>query len=252
MTSVTEQQLSQAQIVAAERHIVGAASKAFTRIHHDLMKPVLTEGLIRTYQPDDAENGVQLPPEEKRVQLTVPQALQDAQFALAQMFDAVATKEAGNCIARADVVLSNGTVLIENAPVMFLVWLDTKLQDVHTFLTQLPVLDPAERWTADDNDGLYKADPKLSHRKEKLPRNHLLAAATKEHPAQVQMYYEDVNVGVWTQVNFSGSIRAQDRDRLVARVRDVMLAVKRAREKANETLVVPFLPGEVVLRHIFG
>ena len=50
-------------------------------------------------------------------------------------------------------------------------------------------------------------------RTKKVPRNHVKAEATEKHPAQVEVYYEDVAVGYWTTVKFSGALPAQPRQR---------------------------------------
>lgn len=42
-----------------------------------------------------------------------------------------------------------------------------------------------------------------------VPRNHVKAEATDKHPAQVEVYHEDVPVGYWTTVKFSGALPAR-------------------------------------------
>ena len=67
----------------------------------------------------------------------------------------------------------------------------------------------------------------------KVPRNHVKAEATKEHPAQVEVYHEDVVVGHWRTVRFSGALPARRVNELTDRVERLQRAVKFAREEAN-------------------
>ena len=53
----------------------------------------------------------------------------------------------------------------------------------------------------------WKTEPVQTYRTKRVPRNHVKAEATEKHPAQVEVYYEDVTIGYWTTVKFSGSTR---------------------------------------------
>lgn len=68
-------------------------------------------------------------------------------------------------------------------------------------------------------------------RTKKVPRNHVKAEATDKHPAQVDVYYEDVPVGYWTTVKFSGALPARRVNELLDRVEKLQQAVKFAREE---------------------
>jgi len=71
----------------------------------------------------------------------------------------------------------------------------------------------------------------------KIPRNHVKAEATDKHPAQVEVYYEDVVVGYWRTVKFSGALPASRVKELLDRVDKLQQAVKFAREEANNSEV---------------
>ena len=85
----------------------------------------------------------------------------------------------------------------------------------------------------------------------KVPRNHVKAEATEQHPAQVEVYYEDVVVGYWRTVKFSGSLPARRVNELLERVERLQQAVKFAREEANNTEVSDQKIGEKVLQYLF-
>jgi hypothetical protein len=84
-----------------------------------------------------------------------------------------------------------------------------------------------------------------------VPKNHVKYEATKEHPAQVEMYMEDVWVGTWTTTKFSGAIPAAVRNAMLERMRKLLDAVKTAREEANNLEVRPVKVGAALLGYIF-
>src|SRR5947209_3792462 len=79
----------------------------------------------------------------------------------------------------------------------------------------------------------HVSKPARTNRTKKVPKNHVKYEATKEHPAQVEMYMEDVWVGTWTTVKFSGAIPAAVRNAMLERLRKLLEGVKTAREEAN-------------------
>jgi hypothetical protein len=89
-------------------------------------------------------------------------------------------------------------------------------------------------------------------RTKKVPRNHVKAEATEKHPAQVEVYHEDVVVGYWRTVKFSGALPAQRVNELLERVEKLQAAVKFAREDANGTEVTDQKPGKKVFDYLFA
>src|SRR3989442_5771802 len=121
---------------------------------------------------------------------------------LAEMFDVVAPQDWSNCQARADVVVE-GRALLRHVPVTHLLFLEKQLVDLRTFIESLPVLDTAEDWEYKPEADSYVSRVSRSNRTKKVPKNHIKYEATKEHPAQVEMYMEDVWAGTWTTTKFS-------------------------------------------------
>jgi hypothetical protein len=89
-------------------------------------------------------------------------------------------------------------------------------------------------------------------RTKKIPRNHVLYEATEQHPAQVQMFTEDVIVGTWDKVQFSGALPADRITGITTRLDKLRTAVKFAREEANTTDVVDVQYGAAILDYLFG
>jgi hypothetical protein len=238
------------QIIAIAAGKKSQAQKTITNAYQGLQKAGLLEGLSRTYKPKDDE-GEQLPPEKKMVQLKVKDAIRDVTAALTELFDVVATQDAANCQAKASVVVDN-VVVLRDVPVTTLLFVEKQLVDLHTFVEKLPTLDPGEAWNYSPDVDHYASESYQTTKTKKVLKNHVKAEATKEHPAQVETYTEDVVVGYWTTVKFSGAVPAKERNEMLDRVRKLQEAVKCAREEANAMEVEVKKIGAAVLQHIFG
>ena len=238
------------QIIAIEKGVKQTSNRKFTDIYQEMQKPALINGISRTYQPKDDE-GETLPPESTLVQLTVTKEMERSKEALERLFDVTLTKEVANQEARADVTVDGQTVLVD-VPVTYLLFLERQLVDFKTVFGSLPVLDPAFNWTWDENQGVYLADPVETTRTKKVPRNWVKAEATDKHPAQVEVYHEDVIVGTWKTVRSSGAIPATKKAELLERVTKLQDAVTFAREKANSIDVTDRKAGDAVFSYLFG
>ncbi len=182
------------QIIAVEKGIKSRSHQELSDAHHALQKPALLAGIARTYQPKD-EEGEKFPPESTRVQIRAEELLKKTQEILTRLFDVTATKDLTNCRAKADVVV-DGRVLLKSVPATYLLFLEKQLVDLHTFVKKLPELDPSEMWVQDAAQGLWATEPVQTAKTKKVPRNHIKAEATDKHPAQVDVYYEDIVVGL--------------------------------------------------------
>jgi hypothetical protein len=70
--------------------------------------------------------------------------------------------------------------------------------------------------------------------------------------AQVEVYYEDVTVGFWRTVKFSGAMPAKRVNELLERVEKLQEAVKFAREEANNAETSEQKVGEAVFKFLIG
>ncbi len=238
------------QIIAVEKSVKAQSFQELTEAHQSLQKPALLAGIARTYRPKD-EEGEQLPPESTRVQLKAQEVIRRTVESLTKLFDVTATKDWTNCHARADVVV-DGRTLLRQVPATYLLFLEKQLVDLHTFVKKLPVLDASETWAYDPSSDAWATEPVQTLRTKKVPRNHVKAEATDKHPAQVEVYYEDVTVGYWRTVKFSGALPAQRVNELLARVERLQEAVKFAREEANSIEAEEQKVGEPFFQYLFG
>ena len=238
------------QIIAVEKGVKSKSLHDLTEAHHAVQKPTLLSGISRVYQPKD-EEGEQLPAESTKVQIKSEEILRDTAVTLTRLFDITATKDWANCNAKADVTV-DGQVLLRDVPVSYLLFLEKQLTDLNTFVKKLPVLDAAESWTFDASADCYRTDAVRTIRTKKVPRNHVKAEATEHHPAQVEVYYEDIPVGYWSTTKFSGSLPARRVHELIARVEKLQAAVKFAREEANGAEVTDQRVGDAVFGYLFA
>lgn len=243
------------QVVAVVDGKKSRAQQLITKAHHLLQRtgdsgsnPLA--GISKTYRPVD-EDGERLPPESKKVQVRAKEVIAEVSAGMSDLYDTLLTQDAANTLAKADVVV-DGVAVMKDVPVTHLMYLEKQLVDLHTFVDKLPTLDPAYEWSQNSQADCWSAPPTETHRTKKVLRNHVLSEATKEHPAQVQVYHEDVIAGYWTTTLFNGSIPAKDRNDMLARVRKLQDAVKVARTEANSLEVKEQKQAKKLFDFIFG
>jgi hypothetical protein len=234
------------QILAVEKTVKGKREDEFTKLYQDIQKLDLVTGHARTYAPKD-DDGEKLPPENKKVQLRVEDAVTNVISLHKEIFNVTAVKDATNCNAKSDVVV-DGEVLLKGVPATHLLWMEKKLLSFSEFINKLPVLAQDAAWTMDAGQGLYRSEPAHSVKTKKKEEWKVIVPPTPQHPAQTQKMVEDVTVGTWTTTNLSGAIPESRKRLLQERVEKFMRAVKEAREAANQTEVVDLATGIIVER----
>lgn len=245
--------MKQHQLIAIVSGRKPLVQKTITDLYQKLGAEASFNGLHRVYQPVN-EEGEQLPPESKRTINSVQEMIDGFKDSLAPMIDLVASQDETNRDALAQLRAEQGVgvLVIENLPVTTLLYLEKQLTDVRTFISKLPVLPPTRSWTWDASNERYVAEPEMTTRTKKTLRNHVKAPATEHHPAQVDVYTEDVVEGHWTKVDFSTAIPASRKKEMTERVNALIESVKSAREKANEIEVSQRQIGQDLLDYVFG
>jgi hypothetical protein len=238
------------QIVAIEKGVRSSSYAAVTEQHKRVQKSSLLSGISRTYHPKD-EEGDTYPPESTLVQVRAQESIQKASKSWTDLFDITLTKDSGNTEAKADVIVDGETVAAD-VPISTLLFLEKQLQDVKTFITKLPTLDPAHSWSFDEAQDCYATDPAETAKTKKIPRAFEKSPATKEHPAQVEIFHEDILVGRWRTVKYSGALPASQVNEYLERVEKLVQAIKFAREKANSIEIQRRRMGEDVFRYLFA
>jgi hypothetical protein len=229
----------------------GEAEKAVTELYKLIQKDQLFAGRERTYRPLDEIQGQKLPPESQRVQQRADDLIRQAVAKWTDLWNLVYTQDLGNQQAKADVVV-DGKAILTGVPVTFLLFLDKQVNDLETFVSKLPTPDPAEEWGHDPNSGLLRSKATESVRTSKEPTVIVKYEATKEHPAQTELFTKDVPVGTWTQILYSGCLPTDRKNAILERVKKLQDAIKQAKEQANLLEVERQKAAEAVFGFVFG
>lgn len=240
------------QIIAIEDGSKKSGYADLTKTHHVLQKPDLFSGFVATYAPHTEDPTLKQPDQRKVIQQNAPEIVKQAQAGLAEMWNVVATKDMGNCTAKADIVV-DGVTLASAIPVTHLLFLEKQLNDMRTFIAKLPVLDPAKEWEYDPNKGMYQTKFHEQRIKTRKVHKSLVKIEPGPHsPGQAEIITVDEPEGVWTQVDMSTAYPQDAIRQMLDRVSKLSAAVKSAREEANSIDVVKATTAEMLLGFIFG
>lgn len=177
--------------------------------------------------------------EEKPVTTTVFETLEYALSIFGKSEDLQYQKHVTDQKAHGSVVLNGVTILVD-LPVDELLGLEVRLTKLRELFGAAPTLDATKHWVPDYNTGEHvwmTKYPEETTKTEKQLVPVVMSPATKEHPAQVQPTTKDSVVGKFTTVRRSGAITAAQKAEAIKRVDELLVAVKQARMRANETTV---------------
>lgn len=220
------------ELLAVESDLKAEAQRTLSQV-----RGLFTDGVgrfvgqVRKYQPLE-ESGESFADEITNLATTVTSELDNLQIPFGRWLNAAIQKEVTNQNTTADVVI-DGIVLLAGLPATALLNLEGKLAELRRIYAAIPVNDPTEYWKWDEQLGYYVASLRVTYKTKKAPRSHVAYEATKEHPAQVEMFTEDVRVGTWTTSIHSGALAPTEKRRLLGRLDTLARAVKQARQRAN-------------------
>ena len=180
------------------------------------------------------ENGAT---EHKETVDTVEGKLQHTWKHFGRYVDCIAQKERTNQEARADLVI-DGQVLITDAPATLLLGLESRLKKLREVYAAVPTHQPGVSWVPDAGRGagVFKAEHIASSSKtEKVVRHKVLVEPTKEHPAQIDKWTENVAVGVFKTEHWTTTVSPAQKAEWLARIDKLLRATKKARQRANST-----------------
>lgn len=238
------------QILAVDKGARKAEHTRLTAIYQQLQKLAPLSGISRTYKPNDDENGDTFPSESTQVQVQASRLLQEARDVMEHLWDVTFTKETGNTIATADVVV-DGEVLLANAPATYLLWLEKQVVLLNDLVAKIPTLDQGEVWAWNTAQGCYSTQPAQTNKTKKVPRHYETAPATDHHPAQVEFYWEDEVIGHWSTIKYSGALPVTTVREMSDRVTKLQDAVRVALAEANSTEIESMTVNGSLLTYIF-
>lgn len=219
---VRDQQKTQA------RKLVADLTNTFEKKRH------LFEEKRKTFTPA-TEGAKEQVEEQSDIQTTVEKELRWVASHWAKAIDVARQVEEGNTLARADVVLDNGTVLLEKVPATALLELVQRADEIQALIAAVPTLDPSKAFREDSSkgEGIYQARQVTKTRTQKQQKHLVVVPATDHHPAQVAVLNEDVPIGTLTEQEWSGLVTPSRKADMLARAEEVRRAVKQALQRAN-------------------
>lgn len=209
---------------------IGEAVNTFTK------KDVQFDGMIKHYIAME-EDSEQIPDESKEMVGTVKEKLLQTLEAVITGIDANITKEETNAANLAKAELKVGNADFGTLSATSLLAIESQLGKIKELYQAIPTLDSTRKWDFDTQKGYFKAEDEIKFRSIKRPKVIVKYEATKEHPAQTELLYLDIQVGKYETSYFSGKITPAQKVTLLKRLDDLIEAVKVARAKANNVEV---------------
>lgn len=187
--------------------------------------------------------------EEKPVTTTVYDTLAFALDLYAKAEDLQYQKNATNRKATGT-VMWRGQPLLVQMPIDELLGLEARLTKIRQLYGEIPTLDASKHWSPAENIGKHiwqVKHPEENTKTEKQAIPVVMAEATKEHPAQVTAIQKDVVIGKFTTIRRSGSATALQKAEGIKRVDELLVEIKQARMRANETQVEAGTVSDILL-----
>jgi hypothetical protein len=179
-----------------------------------------------------AEDGPSVPDEITKVSHRVQDSLDLVTKHWGNWVDASIQKEVTNQQTSATIELDG--VNVPQLPATALLNLENKLALLRNTLNAVPVNDTLTDWTWDEESLMWLSDPRYRQRTQKVRKSHVLHPGTAEHAPQVESYTEDVPVGEVETIIYSGMLQPSELRQVLDRLDTLILAVKRARQRAND------------------
>jgi hypothetical protein len=193
-----------------------------------------------------------MPDEKKSVQINAKDSLLNIVSIIENAYNIIGAQDKANCKAIVDVKDDEGNVIMKQVPVTHLLFLEKQIKDLNTVVNSLPILDSAEDWEYSKEQNCFKTGVEESLRTKKILKAFVKYEATDKHPAQVDTYTEDVSVGTWKKIKYSGAMQKKDKDIILEKIRKLDKAIKLAREEANMIEVEKVAYGSDLVKYLFN
>lgn len=210
---------------------------------------------IVTFRPNE-ENIPPTTEAQSDIQTTLSKEIHWVSGFLTKAVDSGYQIDIGNTQAKADLVVDGmSEPLAKDVPATSLLQLEKHLVAVRELAAAIPTLDPAQGFTEDKTlgKGYWVARDIVKGRTKKVKKVLTLAPATDKHPAQVQTYDEDVTIGTILEQEWSALTTPAIKSEVLARVDNLIQAVKKARSRANslELDVTAHKIGKKLMDYVF-
>jgi archaellum component FlaF (FlaF/FlaG flagellin family) len=227
------------ELLAVESDTQGQFRKMLVETRKVFGNDHLFKGFVRKLEMFDEEQSHLNTVEHDELGTTVQDRLDYTSNFITRYLDIVLQKETTNQKASADLIV-NGVVIAENVPATFLLGLESKLKEIREIYEAIPTLDVSVKWeeAQDLGEGVFRqAYPEESTKTKKQFQHQILVEPTEHHPAQIEKWEEQMPVGKYVKENWCSMITSTRKAKLLERIDQVSRAVKKARQRANNTEV---------------
>jgi hypothetical protein len=253
---MAERTLTLSAVVGKLKQAREASNRAGVALRNGL-KDTHVLGLNRTFVADDDEKRLlnRNVEEYKAVALKVREQLAEDAAITATALDWALTQDVANCTAKADVILSDGEVLLTQVPVSHLLNLKSVFSEYKAvILAKLPILDPTKEWDWDEQGQVWKSRAEKGGAFVKQSKALVLHPGTDKHAPQAVPDPNplETHIGEWTNVVLSGAIPEKEKRQYLARADELIAALKEAIAVANHAPAQKQAEGEKIFRYLLG
>jgi hypothetical protein len=211
-------------------------------------------GKASRYVPFDEADAATAEEASKEIVTTVRDKLTHCFSVVMKAVDVTASRDATNCLAKAAVII-DGKEITGELPATTLLMLESQLKKWNEVMLAIPTLAPGRAWALDPDKGkgvYVDTNPEAKFRTKKVIMSKVLVEATKEHPAQIDKWPEDVKIGKITDTTWSSMVSPAEKSALIGRVQELIAAVKQARQRANCQEVVQVDVAKSLVEFVLG
>ena len=240
------------QLLAVKKDLAKRGNEIIKETAKALGSSHLFSGSLRSYTPKEDE-GQRFPDEHEQLSYTVGEKLDWFAENFGRYMDAEYQIETANKIAAADLMV--GDLTLTNVPATYLLDLTDFLEKIRRVYATMPVLDPKREWEADSTAvrGVFKASkPEYANRTQKVLKHKVLYDATENHPAQIEKWTEDAQVGIYEKKYWSGCVTAAQKAAIMARIDVLIEATKKALSQANDAEHTTDTVANMIFKYIHG
>jgi hypothetical protein len=220
-------------------------------VYQKLQKATLFVATLKEYTPL-VEGGIQYTSEGTSiVPESVPLLLDEFNEAVSKLLNEMATQDWGNTKAKADVIIDD-IVIVKDAPVTFLMALQSQLIDYRTLFDHVPTLSPVDKWEYNAGQMVWSTPATITNKEQVIKEWVPIFQPTEHHPGEAKEVSRTKLEGTWESRKFSTALLPSHRKELLQRVDRLIEAVKVAREEANRIQVEPKDVATSIIGYLMG
>lgn len=188
-----------------------------------------------------------------RVQYIVGGNLNYMAGVVGSWLDVLFAKEMTNQAAKADVVIS-GVTIVQGAPAVWLLGMENKLTKLRDLYAAVPTLAPGINWepAPDIGQGIWRSPETSDVKTSKTVEHVRLPQSSDKHPDQYVPKDVIKSIGQYKDRKFSGMITVAAKAQIMARLDQLLMAIKDARMRANEVGAIEVKCSMDIFRFLHG